>query len=246
MLRQIAVALTAATLSLSGWVVAGSGVGTSPAPFPATTPTPTPTVACPPALPITGLVTSATDTSLTISYSMLLTPPCGYHPPITVTLFASRADAEQWRDPVAEAQSGPERSGKMTVDGLSADTTYWFRFAAAERRDPYVGGPARTLPTSTCEASAVIGSSWNGGFVATITVRNVAAGTLDGWRVSWRWPGDERIQSLWGAVAEPGADVVAVRNAPYNGTLEPSGSTTFGMLVTSGATPDRIALTCGP
>ncbi|WP_434741359.1 hypothetical protein [Micromonospora sp. SH-82] len=152
MLRTIGAAL-AATLALTG-IAAGPGSPApgsitlgSPAPGPPAAP-PTPPVACPPALPITGMVTATTSTSVTVRYSMLLTPPCGYDPPIRVTLYSGRQDAQQRNAPVASAVSGPQRFGDVTVDGLTPATEYWYRFSDAHGTwDPYIiGGPARTTP----------------------------------------------------------------------------------------------------
>nr|MDT0660710.1 cellulose binding domain-containing protein [Micromonospora sp. DSM 115978] len=248
---RISVVLTGAAVALAGVVIGGVGsAGASPA-APSTTasssrtPTPTQTLVCPPALPVSGGVSAVTATSMTISYSMLLSPPCGYNPPVTVTLFAGRDDAQQWRNPVTEAVSGPERYGKVTFDGLTPDTVYWFRFSADGQRDPYMIGSGRTTPGPVCAATAVIDRGWGGGFVAAVTVRNVGTEALDGWRVSWRWSGDERIVALWNAVTEGGGPDVAVRNTSYNGRLAPGGSTSFGMLVTASAPPTGLTLTCG-
>ena len=82
------------------------------------------------------------------------------------------------------------------------------------------------------------------GFVATVTVRNVSADPLDSWRVSWTWPGTERVVSLWNGVVQAGSVGVTVGNASYNGRLSPAGSTTFGMLVAAGAPPTNLVLTC--
>lgn len=208
------------------------------------TPVPGPTLTCPPALPISGSMSGATETSVTISYWMMLFPPCGYNAPVTVTLFASLDDARQWLNPVAEEVSGPERSGTVTLSGLTPDTAYWFRFSADGGHDPYVIGTARTAAHPTCAATVAIDSAWAGGYVATVTVRNVGTEPIDAWHVSWRWTGDERIVSIWNGVAQAsGADVV-VGNASYNGTLATGGSTTFGMLVAAGAPPGNIAPAC--
>lgn len=243
MLHKFGAVLVAATLTLAGWVGTGGGVE----PSPAATPSPTMSPACPPALPISGRVTEATATSLTVAYTMVLSPPCGYNPPMTVSLFTSRSDAEQWRNPVAQAVSGPERYGNVVVDGLTPDTEYWFRFSDPEgQRDPYViGGPARTEPLPVCGATAVVDAGWGSGFVATVTVRNIGDEPLDGWQVSWRWSGDEHVQSVWGGVVEGVSPDVTVRNASYNGTLAPDSSTTFGLLVATSAVPEGLTLTCG-
>ncbi|WP_406083846.1 cellulose-binding domain-containing protein [Micromonospora zamorensis] len=233
--------LAVTTVALAVW---GGASGTTE-PTPTATPTPSPTLTCPPVLPITANVAGVTTTSVTISYSIFLRPPCGYDPPMTVSLFASREDAQQWRTPVAVAVSGPERNGSVTVDRLTPDTEYWYRLTDVEgRRDPYAFSSARTSPLASCRATATIDARWGNGFVATVTVRNTGKEPLDGWRVSWRWSGDERVQTVWGGVAEAAGVDVKVRNASYNGTLALDAVTTFGMLVTTSAVPDGLTMAC--
>ncbi|MBB5824798.1 cellulose binding domain-containing protein [Micromonospora carbonacea] len=247
MFRMPGVVLAAATLTLATWAGAAGAAAAPPAamqtPAP---PIPTPTVACPPALPIWGQVTATTATSLTITYGMLLTPPCGYDPPMQVHLFTSREDAEQWRNPAAQALTGPERNGTVTVGGLTPNTDYWFRFSEPDgKKDPYViGGPARTTDQSVCTATATVDNRWTGGFVATVTVRATGSAPVQGWRVSWRWPGDERISAAWNGVVETTGSDVVVGNASYNGTLAPGAWTTFGMMVWSSGAAGVPALTC--
>jgi hypothetical protein len=248
---RFGVVLAGAALALGGLVAGGVGsagaslvtVPTTVSPSATSTLQPPPT--CPPVLPITGGVSAVTATSVSISYSIFLAPPCGYNPPVTVTLFASREDAQQFTDPLAQAVSGPERYGVVTIDGLTADTVYWYRFSVDGGPDPYVLGSARTAAVQVCAATVVVDHGWGGGFVATVTVRNVGDEALDGWRVAWRWSGDERILSVWKAVAEGSGADVTVRNASYNGKLAPGDSTTFGMLVATSAPPGGISPTCG-
>lgn len=244
---RFSVVLAGAAVALAG-VIAG-GAGASAATTPLATPVPTvgPTgtpIACPPALPITGGVSSVTSTSVTISYSMLLSPPCGYDPPVTVNLFASQEDAEQWQNPVAQVVSANERYGTVTIDGLTPDTQYWFRFSFVERQDPYVMTPVRTAPVETCTAVIAIDSGWGSGFVATVTVRNVSDETIDGWRVTWRWSGGQQILSAWNAVTQVSGADVAARNASYNGTLAPGDQASFGMLVSGPPPVGAISPAC--
>jgi Cellulose binding domain len=245
MRHRIGVVLGGVALVWVGLFAGGTGGAAASAPATASTPTPGPTLTFPPALPVSGSVTAVTERSLTVSYSMLLSPPCGYDPPVTVTLFATAEDARQWQNPLAQAVSAAERSGRVTIGGLTPDTTYWFRFSADSRRDPYVIGSGRTASVPACAAGMAIGSTWDGGFVATVTVRNVGTTAIDTWRVSWQWPGDERIVSSWNGVAlgDTGTDVT-IGNASYNGTLPPNGSTTFGVLVAAGTPPADLAVTC--
>lgn len=250
MLYRISVVLAGATVALTGLVAAGMGsAGASPTTLTATespspTPTPRPTPTCPPVLPITGAATAVTATSVTITYAIFLTPPCGYNPPVTVVLFASQEDAQLWQNPLAEIVSGPERSGTVTFSGLTPDTPYWFRFGADGRQVPYPIGTARTAPTQACTATAVINNTWSTGFIATVTVRSTGTETLPSWRTTWQWPGNQRIVAAWGGVVETSGTTVTVRNASYNGTLAPGASTTFGMLVEGGTPLPSFYPTC--
>ncbi|GAA0571277.1 hypothetical protein GCM10010172_64670 [Paractinoplanes ferrugineus] len=233
-------ALLAGAISGPAAAAAPGGPAAAGGPAVATTPYPGPTLTCPPALPVSGWVVAATDRSLTIGYSMLLTPPCGYNPPVTVTLFTSSDDARQWQNPVAEAVSGPERNGTVTIAGLTPGTAYWYRFSADGHHDPYVVGTARTTSPAACAATVTIDSAWAGGFVATVTVRNVGTEVLNSWYVSWGWTGGERLVSVWNGVVRDGG----VANAPYNGTLAAGGSTTFGMLVAAGTSSTQLTPAC--
>ncbi|MET8280652.1 cellulose binding domain-containing protein [Micromonospora sp. NPDC005174] len=242
-MRRIFLALT--TIAMTGWAATTGVAQAAPTPTPSVTAAPTPTPVCPPVTPIGGRVSVATTTSLTIDYFIAVSPPCGYRPPITVRLFTSREDAFAWQNPVAETVSGPERDGSVTFERLTPDTEYWFGFRDSDGRwEPYYGGTGRTTALASCRATATIDSRWGTGFVATVTVRNVGAQPLDQWRVSWRWAGDERIQAVWGGIVDPAGTDVVVRNAPYNGTVAPDGTTTFGLLVTTSTTPAGLTLNC--
>ncbi|MFG1881520.1 cellulose binding domain-containing protein [Micromonospora sp. NPDC049102] len=242
-MRRIFLALT--TITMTGWAATTGVAQAAPTPTPSVTAAPTPTPVCPPVTPIGGRVSAATTTSLTIDYFIAVSPPCGYRQPITVRLFTSREDAFAWQNPVAETVSGPERDGSVTFERLTPDTEYWFGFRDSDGRwEPYYGGTGRTAALASCRATATIDSRWGTGFVATVTVRNVGAQPLDQWWVSWRWAGDERIQAVWGGVVDPTGTDVVVRNAPYNGTVAPDGTTTFGLLVTTSAPPAGLTLNC--
>ncbi|MEU7588608.1 cellulose binding domain-containing protein [Micromonospora sp. NPDC049230] len=242
--------LAVTTMALAAW--AGTAVAeATPAPTPsataAPTPTPiaTPTIACPPALPISASVTAVTTTSVTLSYSIFFRPPCGYDPPMTVSLFTSREDALHWQAPVATAVSGPDRTGSVTIAGLKPGTEYWYRFTdAGGRRDPFVIASTRTASPTSCRATATIDAHWGSGYVVTVIVRNIGSQPVDRWRVSWRWPGDERVETVWGGVTETNGADISVRNATYNGNLAPDGVARFGLVVSASAVPDGLTMTC--
>ncbi|MDG4801377.1 cellulose binding domain-containing protein [Micromonospora sp. WMMD980] len=84
-------------------------------------------------------------------------------------------------------------------------------------------------PPSTCRVTYRNQSEWQGGFVATVTVRNTGTAPIDGWTVTFAFPGDQQVTSGWNAVlAQTGAGVTA-RDVDWNRVLAPDGSATFGV-----------------
>lgn len=84
-------------------------------------------------------------------------------------------------------------------------------------------------PPSTCRVTYRNQSEWPGGFVATATVHNTGAAPIDGWAVSFSFPGDQQVTSGWNAtIGQTGATVTA-RNVDWNRVLAPNGSVTFGV-----------------
>ncbi|MEK8107216.1 cellulose-binding domain-containing protein [Micromonospora sp. M12] len=72
-------------------------------------------------------------------------------------------------------------------------------------------------------------SEWQSGFVARVTVHNAGAAPIDGWIVTFNYPGDQQVTSGWNAtISQTGATVTA-RNVGWNRVLAPDGSATFGV-----------------
>ncbi|MGV9370442.1 cellulose binding domain-containing protein [Micromonospora tulbaghiae] len=83
-------------------------------------------------------------------------------------------------------------------------------------------------PPSTCRVTYRNQSEWPGGFVATVTVQNTGTAPIDGWILTFGFPGDQQVTTAWNAtVGQTGAAVTA-RNADWNRVIAPNGSTTFG------------------
>jgi cellulase/cellobiase CelA1 len=86
-----------------------------------------------------------------------------------------------------------------------------------------------TPPPSTCRVTYGNQSEWQGGFVARVTVHNTGAAPVDGWTVTFSFPGDQQVTSGWNAtIGQTGAAVTA-RNVDWNRVLAPNGSATFGI-----------------
>ena len=92
-----------------------------------------------------------------------------------------------------------------------------------------------TTPSSGCAAVYSVVSKWSGGFQAGVTVTNQAASALSGWTVQLGLPTGQSISSLWSGVNSATTGAVTVKNAAYNGTIAPGGSTVFGYVGTGDA-----------
>lgn len=88
-----------------------------------------------------------------------------------------------------------------------------------------------TPPSSTCVARVTVGSTWDGGYVASVSVRNDGDEKITGWRLSWTLPANHRIADLWGGTLAQDAGTVTVTNADYNVIIPANGAAEVGMRV---------------
>lgn len=98
------------------------------------------------------------------------------------------------------------------------------------------GGRGRSAPPSPLKLTARgismrrrIDDDWSTGYCATVTVRNRSKRSR-AWRATMRMP--DRIDTIWDAVAARHGERLSVRGKPYNRTLRPGGSTSFGYCAT--------------
>ncbi len=102
---------------------------------------------------------------------------------------------------------------------------------------PPAGGTA-------CRATTQV-DRWPGGFVANVVVQNRGTRAIDGWTARFSLPGDAQVVNSWNAAATQDGRQVTARNAPYNASIAPGSSVTFGFLgtaLTGTATPSGITL----
>ncbi|MFF1506155.1 endo-1,4-beta-xylanase [Streptomyces sp. NPDC058326] len=116
---------------------------------------------------------------------------------------------------------------------------------------PAHAGIAGTLAPVTppapgvCSVTYAVSSQWTGGFTAQVTLRNTGTAALAGWTVRWTQPAGQRVTQAWNAtVTQTGAEVTATP-LPYNTTLPPGGTVSFGFNgAWTGTNPPPAALTC--
>jgi beta-glucosidase len=108
--------------------------------------------------------------------------------------------------------------------------------------------PPTTPPPTTppagdgCTAALTIVNSWSGGFQADVKVVNPGSSPLSSWKVTWSQSG-VTVSSLWNGVLSQSGSSFSVTNAPYNGSVAPGASTSFGFTANGqpGSTPPQLA-----
>ncbi|MEV4754972.1 PQQ-dependent sugar dehydrogenase [Micromonospora sp. NPDC049559] len=96
-----------------------------------------------------------------------------------------------------------------------------------------------TPPPVSCFVTWQV-NQWSGGFTANVTITNRGP-ALNGWTLTWQFPGDQRVTNAWNAqVSQQGAAVTA-RNVAYNANIPTNGSVTFGFQASYTGTNTRPA-----
>jgi poly(hydroxyalkanoate) depolymerase family esterase len=80
----------------------------------------------------------------------------------------------------------------------------------------------------TCRVSYVK-NEWGGGFTASLTVTNTGASAVNGWTLTWSFPGDQKVTSGWNATVTQSGQTVTATNLSYNATIAPGGNVQFGL-----------------
>ncbi|MEU9833194.1 cellulose binding domain-containing protein [Streptosporangium sp. NPDC048047] len=101
--------------------------------------------------------------------------------------------------------------------------------------------PSASPSAGACTASYRTTNSWPGGYQGEVTV-TAGGSAISGWTVRWTPGNGQTVSQVWNGTLAADGSAVTVTNAPYNGSLPASGTTTFGFL--AGGTPSPPSLTC--
>ncbi|MFE2216283.1 cellulase family glycosylhydrolase [Streptomyces canus] len=82
--------------------------------------------------------------------------------------------------------------------------------------------------TAACIASYSVSSDWGSGFNAEVKVTNSGSTALSSWKVTWTWPGSQKVTSMWNASYTQTGSTVTAMNASHNGAVPVGGSASIG------------------
>ena len=85
------------------------------------------------------------------------------------------------------------------------------------------------VSTGTCHVTYTP-NNWQGGFTANITIANNGATTINGWTLTFTFPGDQQVtpSSPWNASVTQSGESITATNLSYNATIAPGGTQSFG------------------
>ncbi|MEU8004631.1 endo-1,4-beta-xylanase [Catellatospora sp. NPDC049111] len=136
-------------------------------------------------------------------------------------------------------QVGTSTTASFSNTGLSANTSYRYQVQARDAAGN-VSAVSNTVTVTTtgggtgggCSVTATVQTQWNGGYVMQpITVTNTGTSAITSWTVTFTLPPNHTLVGQWNGVITNSGGTATAKNAPYNGTLAPGASTTFGFQV---------------
>ena len=72
-------------------------------------------------------------------------------------------------------------------------------------------------------------NDWGTGFTANVVITNNSSTAINGWTLTWAFPGNQTITNLWNATYSQTGTAVSVTNLGYNNVIAASGgSVNFG------------------
>ncbi|MFC5820931.1 extracellular catalytic domain type 1 short-chain-length polyhydroxyalkanoate depolymerase [Nonomuraea harbinensis] len=113
--------------------------------------------------------------------------------------------------------------------GMAAETIRFFGLDSG-------GGPTST-PTITptvsgpCQVGYTM-NAWNTGFTTAVSITNRGASPVTAWSLAFTLPAGQTITGAWNTTITPSSGQVTATNAPYNGTIAPNATVTFGFQAT--------------
>ncbi|WP_406835048.1 cellulase family glycosylhydrolase [Streptomyces sp. AHU1] len=132
-------------------------------------------------------------------------------------------------------KAGQVTGTSFTDTGLTAGTRYDYTVRARDAAGNTSSASASVTATTTgaggssgCTAAYKVSSDWGSGFNADITVTNTGTSATRSWQVTWEWPGNQTISSMWNASYSQVGRAVTASNADHNGTIAAGASTGFG------------------
>jgi poly(hydroxyalkanoate) depolymerase family esterase len=158
--------------------------------------------------------------------------------------FADSSGTDQ-----VEAISVAGAGHSLPMSGMAQYAIEFFGLTSTSTPPPTSPPPTSPPPTSPPPGTgcrvAYTANTWNTGFTADVTVTNTSTSAINGWTVTWTWPGNQQVTNAWNASVTQSGGQATARNVSYNATIAPGATTDFGFQGTYSGTntaPSGFAL----
>jgi endoglucanase len=88
--------------------------------------------------------------------------------------------------------------------------------------------PTGSAAPVSCSAAYSVVNTWPGGFQAQVTLTDTGSAAISPWTLTWTFPGDQKISSLWNASYTQSGENVTATPSSSNATLAAGASLTVG------------------
>src|SRR6185312_455152 len=94
----------------------------------------------------------------------------------------------------------------------------------------------------TCPVTYSVANSWSGGFQAGFTIKNSGTTAINGWTVTFTFPGNQQITQLWGGNVSSQGETITVSNLSWDASIPPGATmSSVGFTANGASTPAPTA-----
>jgi O-glycosyl hydrolase len=132
-------------------------------------------------------------------------------------------------------------SASPTTTASSSPTTA----SSTASSSPTSSATGTTGSGGACTVQYSTTSQWTGGFTANVVITDNGSTPINGWKLGFTFPGDQKVTNAWNAVAAQSGEAVTDTNESYNAAIAAGGNTSFGFQGTytnSDAVPTAFTL----
>ncbi|GAA4261916.1 hypothetical protein GCM10022255_096540 [Dactylosporangium darangshiense] len=191
-----------------------------------------------PGQPGTPTVSAVTSTSATLTWTA---PTTGTTPVSYRVLRAGSLLATTTTTTYPLTGLTPGTSTQYTVVAVDAAGNAGPASSPATVTTP--PGTTTPPPSSTCSVTYSV-NDWGGGFTGSLTVKNTGQTALNGWTLSFTFPGNQKLSQGWSAVWSQSSATVTARNETWNPSLPAGATMSLGFNATyTGSNPRPTSFT---
>jgi N-acetylneuraminic acid mutarotase len=84
----------------------------------------------------------------------------------------------------------------------------------------------QSVTGAACHVTYAVTTQWNGGFGTAITIENTGTTSVNGWNLTWTWPGNQKITGSWDATYSQSGTNAKLTNESYDAAIAPGATLT--------------------